>query len=86
MRFAPSRASLYVEGVIMLASVTLLLIGSSVTALALGNPAPWPLGPVALGALVLAPDLLFRYDRVLREEQYQPGFYQWLWRRKTRRN
>ncbi len=81
---AATWASLYVEGVIMLASATLLLIGSMVTAL--GDPAPWPLGPFALEALVLPPDLLFRYDRLICEEQYPPGFYQWVWRRKTRRN
>ncbi len=77
---AATRASLYVEGVIMLASATLLLIGSMV------YPPPWPLGPCALGALVLPPDLLFRYDSLIRDEQYPPGFYQWVWRRKTKRN
>jgi len=29
---------------------------------------------------VLLPDALFRYDRLLHEERYPPGFYQWLWR------
>lgn len=81
---AATRASLYVEGVMMLASATLLVIGSMVTVL--GYPAPWPLGPLALGALILSPDLLFRYDRLVCEEQYPPGFYQWLWRRKTKYN
>ncbi len=81
---AATRASLYVEGVIMLAAATLLLIGSMVTVV--GYPAPWPLGPCALGALVVSPDLLFRYDRLMCDEQYPPGFYQWVWRRKTMRS
>ena len=41
----------------MLAAATLLLVGSIVTVLE--YPAPWPLGPCALAAVVLPPDLLF---------------------------
>ena len=80
---AATRASLYAEAVILLASATLLFIGSMVTVL--GNPAPWHLRPLALGALILPPDLLFRYHRLLGDEQYPPEFYQWMRWRKTRR-
>ena len=76
---AATRASLYFEVVLVLASATLLLIG--VFVVGLQNPTPWPLSPLAVGALVLPPDLLIRYDRLIRDEQYPPGFYQWVWRR-----
>ncbi len=79
-----TRTSQYVEAVIVLASGTLLVSGALVPVL--GHPAPWPLWPFALAALVLSPDPLMRYVRLIREEPHPPGFYRWVRPRKGGRS
>ena len=75
---AATRRSIYLEVLFVLGSGTLVSIGAMVAAL--GSASPWPIRPLVLGFLFTALDALMRYDRLLHEERYPPGFYQWLWK------
>jgi len=49
-----------------------------------GQPVGLPWRSCAAVALVLAPDVLMRWDRLLAEEHPPPGFYEWAWRPRRR--
>ena len=79
---AATRRSIYLEVLFLLGSGALISIGLMVSAL--GKGSPWPVRPFVLGFLFTALDALMRYDRLLNEERYPPGLFQWLWKWKGR--
>jgi len=75
---AATRRSIYLEILLLLGAGVLISIGLMVTAL--GKGSPWPVRPFVLGFLFVGLDVLMRYDRILHEERFPPGLYQWLWK------
>jgi hypothetical protein len=74
---AATRRSLHLEILLLLGSGALISIGKMVEAL--GSAPPWPVRPMVFGFVLVGLDTLMRYSRVLREERYPPGLFQWLW-------
>jgi len=79
---AATRRSIYLEVLFLLGSGAMISIGVMVTAL--GKGSPWPVRHLVLGFLFTALDASMRYDRLLNEERYPPGLFQWLWKWKGR--
>ncbi|MDX1384183.1 MAG: hypothetical protein R3190_11100, partial [Thermoanaerobaculia bacterium] len=83
---AASVQSLYLELALVLMAMAFLSIRAFTGAYGVGfGVDPAAVGSVGFGAngvvlLLVAPDLLMRYTRILGESTYPWGFWEWLWR------
>ncbi|MCP3977955.1 MAG: hypothetical protein GY716_01310 [bacterium] len=75
--------SIYLQCFVILCCGTLASI--SMMIVAQRQTPPWSSGHLLLLAAVVGLDVLFRVDRLIREDDYPPGFYQWLIPRRGRR-
>jgi len=70
--------SLYLQYLVILLSIVWTGIGLLATGI--GGAAPFPVWPAAVAAILLAPDAMVRWSRLIEEQAYPPGLYEWLWR------
>jgi hypothetical protein len=73
-----ARRSLYLQYLVILLSIAWSAIGLMVGAV--GGASPFSVGPAVAAAAFLAPDAIARWGRLIEEEAYPPGLYEWLWR------
>jgi len=74
--------SLFLEYLIIIMALAWTSIFMMVAARGYGWPLP--VRPAVLIVLVLVPDAVMRWSRLLEEDAAPPGFYQWLFRSRTR--
>jgi hypothetical protein len=70
--------SLYLQYLVILLSIAWSAIG--LMAAGIGGVSPFPVWPAVVAAGFLTPDALVRWGRLLEEESYPSGLYEWLWR------
>jgi hypothetical protein len=68
---ATTRQSVFMEAIAILSGLALTQIGM----VSRGFPSL----PFLVLAVVLTPDAVIRWDRILGEDRSPPGFYEWLW-------
>jgi hypothetical protein len=79
---AATSRSLFLEYLIIIMALAWTSIFMMVAARGYGWPLP--VRPAVVIVLFLLPDALMRWDRLLAEDAAPPGFYEWLFRSRTR--
>ena len=84
-----SRLSLYLEAVVLLMSMGFLAVRAGAAAFGGTFGADGSIGTLGFGdrepliLLVVLPDLLMRWSRIMGESNYPYGFWEWLWHRES---